>query len=342
MVKNLENLYAYEISHMLSNNEINPILLLEYYLENYNNANENIKLSFTKVIKENAFKEATIAWKRQKENNRLGPLDGLPIAWKDVIDMSNAPAFAGSNLLKSYRNTKNISDALVVRTAKKKGLVSVAKTSTVEFAFGGIGMNQSNPLPNNLMMKGNFAPGGSSTGSATAVYAGLVPFSVGTDTAGSVRIPAAWHGLVGFKPTYNTISNKGVLPLSVSYDTVGIICKCIKDTQLLFSLLANQDYYYPKLDTKDIKIAVVTDFNLNELDEKSYNIYENFFTILSKKGLIVSRVNIPEFREINDYLYEKGSIVNYEAWHTWKGVLKKNIHKVDVNVLKRFMLGKFL
>ena len=302
MLKNLENLYAFEISHMLSKNKINPILLLEYYLERYSNANKNIKLSFTKVLKRNALKEATLAWRRQKENKRLGPLDGLPIGWKDVIDISYAPAFAGSKLLKNNRNIKNISTAAVVSTAKKNGLVSVAKTSTVEFAFGGIGINQANPLPKNLMIKGDFAAGGSSTGSATAVYAGLIPFSVGTDTAGSVRIPAAWHGLVGFKPTYNVISTKGVLPLSTSYDTVGIICKCIKDTQLLFSLLSNKNYCYPKLNTKEIKIAVVNDFNLNELDNKSYNIYENFFTVLSKKGVHISRINIPEFREINDYL----------------------------------------
>ena len=273
MLKNLENLYAFEISHMLSKNKINPILLLEYYLERYSNANKNVKLSFTKVLKRNAVKAATLAWKRQKENKRLGPLEGLPIGWKDVIDISYAPAFAGSKLLKNNRNIKNISTAAVVSTAKKNGLVSIAKTSTVEFAFGGIGINQANPLPKNLMIKGDFAAGGSSTGSATAVYAGLIPFSVGTDTAGSVRIPAAWHGLVGFKPTYNVISTKGVLPLSTSYDTVGIICKCIKDTQLLFSLLSNKNYCYPKLNTKEIKIAVVNDFNLYELDNKSYNIY---------------------------------------------------------------------
>ena len=128
--------------------------------------------------------------------------------------------------------------------AKNNGLISLAKTSTVEFAFGGIGTNQNCPLPENLAIKGGFAPGGSSTGSATAVFANLIPFAVGTDTAGSVRIPAAWHGLVGFKPTYNIISTKGVLPLSISYDTIGTICKSIKDTQLLFSLFANKNWVY--------------------------------------------------------------------------------------------------
>ena len=102
---------------------------------------------------------------------------------------------------------------------KKNGLVTLAKTSTVEFAFGGLGINNSYKLPKNLMFsKQNLAPGGSSTGSATAVYSGLAPMSVGTDTAGSVRIPAAWHSLVGFKPSYRKISTKGVLPLSKSFD----------------------------------------------------------------------------------------------------------------------------
>ncbi len=342
MVKNIENLNAFQLSQMLAKKKIDPILLLEHYLNKYYSADNNIKLSFAKLLSEYAFKEANMAWKRQKSNERLSPLDGIPIAWKDVIDISYAPAYAGSKLLEMNRKVKNIRTAQVVSKAKNNGLISLAKTSTVEFAFGGIGTNQNCPLPENLAIKGGFAPGGSSTGSATAVFANLIPFAVGTDTAGSVRIPAAWHGLVGFKPTYNIISTKGVLPLSISYDTIGTICKSIKDTQLLFSLFANKNYCYPKPKVSEIKIAVVSDFNLIDLDSKTYNIYDNFFKSLSKKGFRISKISLPEFKEINDLLMEKGHLVNYEAWHYWKDILKINMNLVDKNVLKRFMLGKSL
>ena len=86
------------------------------------------------------------------------------------------------------------------------------------------------------------APGGSSTGSATAVFSGLAPLSIGTDTAGSIRIPAAWHSLVGFKPSAGKISMNGVLPLSKSFDSIGTICKTVKDTKILFNILSNSKY----------------------------------------------------------------------------------------------------
>ena len=125
--------------------------------------------------------------------------------------------------------------------AKKHGLISLAKTSTVEFAFGGLGLNNSNKLPNNMMFNQlKCAPGGSSTGAATAVFSGLAPLSIGTDTAGSIRIPAAWHSLVGFKPSTGIIPMNGVLPLSKSFDTVGTICKTVKDTKILFNILSNK------------------------------------------------------------------------------------------------------
>ena len=340
MVKNLDNLYAYEIANLLAENKITPIILTEYYIEKYMKSDENTKLSFSKLIIDDALKEAKLSWQRQKLEKRLSFFDGMPIAWKDVIDLSNAPALAGSNLLKHRRNTRNIDDAHIVKLAKKNGLVSLAKTGTVEFAFGGLGTNQYNTLPENLLIKGGFAPGGSSTGSATAVYSGLIPFAVGTDTAGSVRIPAAWHGLVGFKPTLNLISRKGILPLSPSYDTVGIICKCVKDTQLLFNLLAEKKFYYRNCNKEKVNISIVKDFNLNDLNSKNYNIYNDFFDLMKSKGYDLSNINIPEFKEINDCLLNIGSIVNYEAWGCWKHLLTKNQSAVDKNVISRFNLGK--
>ena len=153
-----------------------------------------------------SLKEAEISWKRQKEDNRLSVFDGIPTGWNDVIDIKNFPAFAGSNLLLKTRINKIVKDATVVARAKKKGIISLAKTSTVEFAFGGLGVNSSSAYPPNLMLKGNYCPGGSSSGSAASVYANLIPLAVGTDTAGSIRIPSAWHSLVGFKPTYGNIT----------------------------------------------------------------------------------------------------------------------------------------
>ena len=151
--------------------------------------------------------------------------------------------------------------------AKKNGLISLAKTSTVEFAFGGLGLNDLNKLPNNIMYSQlKCAPGGSSTGAATAVFSGLAPLSIGTDTAGSIRIPAAWHSLVGFKPSTGIIPMNGVLPLSKSYDTVGTICKTVKDTRILFNILSNKKNNQQLDFLKKIKVGFICDFNYMQLE----------------------------------------------------------------------------
>ena len=170
----------------------------------------------------------------KKKNQRLSFFDGIPIVWKDLIDIEGFPSYGGSKLLEKLRKNEKVKNARVVDIAKKNGLISLAKASTVEFAFGGLGLNKSCKLPTNLLYNSkNHAPGGSSTGSATSVFYGLAPLSVGTDTAGSIRIPAAWHSLTGFKPSSGMISINGVLPLSKSCDTVGTICKTVK-TQRFF------------------------------------------------------------------------------------------------------------
>ena len=206
MKNDITKLTAYEIGLLLEKRKIDPISLLEIFLENYNLAEEGAKRGVSRILKKNAFIEAKLSWQRQKNNNRLSIFDGIPSAWKDVIDIKNYPAFGGSNLLKKLRKNIKVKDACVITNARRSGIIPLFKTSTVEFAFGGLGTNSSFRFPKNLMYKRLRCPGGSSSGSASSVFSNLIPIAIGTDTAGSVRIPSCWHGLVGFKPTYNNIS----------------------------------------------------------------------------------------------------------------------------------------
>ena len=215
MNNNLKIYSAFYLGVLLERKKIDPIIILEYFLSNFKKANQNVKLSFCKVLEKQAYKEAELSWKRQKKNQRLSFFDGIPIVWKDLIDIEGFPSYGGSKLLEKLRKNEKVKNARIVDIAKKNGLISLAKTSTVEFAFGGLGLNKSCKLPTNLLYNlKKCAAGGSSTGSATAVFSGLAPLSVGTDTAGSIRIPAAWHSLTGFKPSSGMISVNGVLPLS--------------------------------------------------------------------------------------------------------------------------------
>ena len=314
--------------------------MLELFIDNFEKSSNKTKYAFSRFLKKEALKEAEASWKRQKEGNRLSEFDGIPIGWKDVIDLKNFPALAGSKLLKKIRINKAVKDATVVLRAKKKGIISLAKTSTVEFAFGGLGINTSSFYPPNLMTKGNRCPGGSSSGAASSVYSNLIPLAVGTDTAGSIRIPSAWHSLVGFKPTYGRIPIDGILSLARSYDTLGIVAKCVKDSQILYNILTEGSYNFARTKTKKITVCIVDDFITDSLKPKEIAVYESLIFLLASKGIKIKRIKLPEFNIINDILKEKGGIVNYEAWHYWKKIIKDNFDSIDKNVAARFITGK--
>lgn len=335
----ITKLTAYEIGTLLSEKKIDPVNLLELFIENYNNAPQYTKNAISKVLKKDALVEAELSWKRQKDNSRLSFFDGIPAGWKDVIDIENHPAFGGSNLLKKLRKNIKVKDAKAVSIAKEKGIIPLFKTSTVEFAFGGLGVNRSVKYGKNQMYKGLYCPGGSSSGSASLVFSNLVPVAVGTDTAGSVRIPSCWHSLVGFKPTYNSISCEGVIPLSKSYDTVGTICKNVKDSLIFYNILSDKNFTYPSLKKKS-KIAVVTDFNLPDLQKKDKLIFNDFLHKLINYGFDIVTIEIPEFKLVNKIIEEEGGLVNYEAWHYWKKHINKDISMIDKNVSSRFLIGK--
>ncbi len=341
MNNNLKKLSAFYLGSLLERSKIDPIIILEYFLSNFRNAEKNERLSFTKIFKKEAFKEAELSWKRQKKNERLSFFDGIPLVWKDLIDLEGFPAFAGSKLIKKLRNKEHAKNAKIVKIAKKHGLVSLAKTSTVEFAFGGIGINKSYKLPHNIMFKDQgLAPGGSSTGSATAVFSGLAPMAVGTDTAGSIRIPSAWHSLVGFKPSSKKISTNGVLPLSTTFDSVGTICKSVKDTKILYNILSNSKNKFLLGTGQNIKIGHVENLNFSFLDDLSKQKIEELYLNISKLGILITKIKLPEFEEINDLISSHGSLVNYEAWKFWKEKIKNNLDLLDSNVADRFLIGK--
>ena len=265
--------------------------------------------------------------------------DGVPSGWKDVIDIKNYPAFAGSKLLKKLRKNIKVEDACAVINARKKGIIPLFKTSTVEFAFGGLGVNSSAQYPKNQMYKDLRCPGGSSSGSASTVFSNLIPIAIGTDTAVSVRIPSCWHSLVGFKPTHNNISCKGVLPLSRSYDTIGTICKSVRDSAILYNILSKDNFNFSNVKQKT-KIGIVTDFNFDNLENKDKFIFEKLINKLVKHGFNVKNVKIPEFNTANKIIEQQGGIVNYEAWNYWKETISKGENLIDKNVLSRFHLGK--
>ena len=169
-----------------------------------------------------------------------GPLHGIPVALKDLFDMRGKPTTAGSPLLLK-NDAKN--DAEIVKRLQRAGAVIVGKTHLVQFALGSWGTNEHMDTPRNPhgTATTTLLPGGSSSGSTVAVAANLVPWALGTDTGGSVRVPAAFCGIVGFKPTIDTLPRQGVFPLSQSLDSVGILARSVDDARICFDALKEEE-----------------------------------------------------------------------------------------------------
>ncbi|KWT12918.1 MULTISPECIES: amidase [Pseudomonas syringae group] len=191
---------------------------------------------FISMSVERARREAEASAARWKYGQPLSPFDGVPVAWKDLFDVAGCVTTAGATV----RN--NLSPALLdapsVRLLARAGMVSLGKTNLSEFAYSGLGLNPHFGTPINPMSDGSpRIPGGSSSGSAVAVAAGIVPIAMGTDTAGSIRIPAAFNGLVGFRSTSRRYSRDGVFPLALTLDSVGPLTRSVRDALVIDDLL---------------------------------------------------------------------------------------------------------
>ncbi len=181
---------------------------------------------FTRLTPERAMAEASAAARRLQEGRPASLLDGVPIAWKDLFDIAGMPTTAGSPLLETAPPAPQ--DAPVVARLAAAGMICVGRTNMTEFAYSGIGLNPHFGTPGNAR-DGRRVPGGSSSGSAVAVARGLVPVAIGSDTGGSVRIPAAFNGVVGYKSSGGRYPMDGVFPLSRTLDTLGVFAHGVAD-----------------------------------------------------------------------------------------------------------------
>ncbi|MCB1739049.1 MAG: amidase [Gammaproteobacteria bacterium] len=226
-----------ELGEMLRTREITSTELVEHFLQRISRLDPVLN-AFRVVCAERARAEATAADAMLEQGISLGPLHGLPYAVKDLFDVQGLPTSAGCRLLE--QSIKQ-SDCAVVARLRAAGMVLLGKTNTVQFAFGGAGINHHHGTPHNPWQARAHLPGGSSSGSAVAVAAGLAPMALGSDTGGSVRIPAALCGITGLKTTVGRVSRHGVYPLSQTLDSVGPLCRDAIDSALVFDVIQGED-----------------------------------------------------------------------------------------------------
>ena len=233
---------AHDLADSIQAGRLSPVTLMAALLDRISRHDEKLH-SFVTVYGKDALQAAEAAEKAIRSGHAVGPLHGIPVALKDIIDLEGRVTTGGSFALKDRVST-------VTATLAKKliaaGMIVIGKTHSVEFAMGGWGTNQHMGTPwNPWDLETHRAPGGSSAGTGVAIGAGLAPWGLGTDTGGSVRLPAAWCGLTGLKTTVGRISCFGVLPLASSLDTPGPMTRCVEDAALLYNAMQGPDSLDP-------------------------------------------------------------------------------------------------
>jgi len=232
----------------LRRREISPVDITRRCLERIEALNPRLN-AFITVTAESALAEARAAEREILRGEWRGPLHGVPVALKDLIDTAGARTTSASAL---HKDRVPVTDAEVVRRLRSAGAVIVGKNNLHEFAYGGSSLVSYFGQVHNPWDVGRIA-GGSSGGSAAAVAAGLVCAAIGTDTAGSVREPAALCGCVGLKPTYGRVPGRGVIPLSLSLDHVGPLTSSVADAAMVLQAIAGYDA--ADITTADVPIA---------------------------------------------------------------------------------------
>jgi aspartyl-tRNA(Asn)/glutamyl-tRNA(Gln) amidotransferase subunit A len=226
-----------ELGARLRSGAQGPVALAEATLAGIGALDKKLH-AFIGLTRDRALVEARAAETLLRGGRDLGPLHGIPYAVKDLYDVAGQPTTAGTRVLAGNAAAR---DCAVVRRLSAAGMVLVGKTHTVQFAFGGVGINHDLGTPHNPWSATPHAPGGSSSGSGVAVGAGLVAMALGSDTGGSVRIPAALCGTVGLKTTVGRISRAGVYPLSWTLDSVGPLTRSVEDAALVYQALQGSD-----------------------------------------------------------------------------------------------------
>jgi aspartyl-tRNA(Asn)/glutamyl-tRNA(Gln) amidotransferase subunit A len=264
---------------------------------------------------------------------RLSSLDGVPISWKDLFDIKGFNCEAGSELLAGRLANKN---SKVYNFAEAHGLICLGKTHMSELAFSGLGLNPSRETPPCVNYP-EAVPGGSSSGAATSVAFGLAAAGIGSDTGGSVRIPAAWNDLVGFKTTVGKLSLDGVVPLCGRFDTVGPLTKSVEDAARLFGIMAGKEIELPApKPIKGLTFGILNNVAMESVVDLPKKAFQSSIEKLKEAGANVSEISVSSVNEAMDLT---GFLYSPEAYATWKQKIEKSPDLMFAKILERFRSG---
>jgi aspartyl-tRNA(Asn)/glutamyl-tRNA(Gln) amidotransferase subunit A len=273
----------------------------------------------------------------RKANAAPSPYAGIPVSIKDLFDIKGQVTRAGSRALEDSAPAE--ADAPVVARLRRAGFVVIGRTNMTEFAYSGIGINPHYGTPKSVFDRSvGHVPGGSSSGAAVSIADRMAYGALGTDTGGSCRIPAAYNGIVGYKPTQARVPLDGGVPLSSSLDSFGPLARSVACCAVLDAVLADETVQplQPR-SVKGMRLAVPTTIALDDLDDEVAKTFERALTTLSRQGALIERIEVPEFHDVMA-MNSKGGFAAAEsfAWHRYLLTSKGDVYdpRVRVRILR--------
>jgi aspartyl-tRNA(Asn)/glutamyl-tRNA(Gln) amidotransferase subunit A len=292
--------------------------------------------AFLQVNAEGAREAADYSDLLRKKSVRRSPIDGLPVSLKDLFDVAGEVTRAGSKIME---NAARKADAAAVARLRAAGAVFIGRTNMVEFAFGGVGLNPHYGTPKNPWdRKTGRVPGGSSSGAAVAQADGMCVMALGSDTGGSVRIPAALCGLAGFKPTARRVPLDGAFPLSFTLDSIGPLANSIGCCAAYDAVLSGEPAALVELPLKGLRLLLPRSSMLSDLDGAVERTFGAAIERLRKAGAIIEERPAPVFDRRSEY-FARGGFAAAEAYHVHRPHLAR-LGECDPRVGARILLGK--
>jgi len=338
-----------ELSARLQSGAVTAVELVEHYLQEIA-AKDGRLGAFIATYADEARQAAQSADLARRGGCSLGPLHGMPIALKDLLEIEGRVTMGGCE---AYRGRRSEVTATLVRRLLQQGMVVLGKTHTVEFATGGWGTNSRLGTPLNPWdLETPRTPGGSSSGSGVAVAAGLAPWAIGTDTGGSVRLPASWCNLTALKVSTGRLSTYGILPLSPTLDTPGPMARTAGDARLLYRALQGADPLDPatqvvpagsrppraRSDLSGMRLARLPAAEREPATAEVLAAYDESVETMREAGAEIVDIALPyRFAEVADL---NGLIMNAEGYSFYEPLLEDPSQPLDEHVRPRLLNGR--
>lgn len=338
-IERIADLCAAEIGTVLRDGGACPVELTECLLDRVqHNPDQHVFLTITR---QRALNEAAAAKARLAAGSPASLLDGVPVAYKDVVDVAGTRTTAASALL-ADRPVKQVDSQCAARLSRG-GMVTLGKLNMTEFAYSGLGCNPHFGTPRNPNDQTvHRSPGGSSSGSGVAVAAGLAPCAIGSDTGGSIRVPASFNGIFGYKASEGWIDKTGIFPLSRTLDTIGPLGRSVADCVHVAQLMRGTNTVtIAARSVRGLRVLVPTNVVMDDAEEAVLANFEAAVARLADAGAHVERETFECLDRILEIGERHGSLTAAEAYHEYHDIIESDLAgRLDRRVVRRILGGK--